>query len=338
MFDSQTVTIAVGILAALSISGLAYALLSPLMDRQDKKERISKVAVVDRRAAHARQINAQDAASRRKNIASKLKQQQQVISEKTKKTGSGSGRVPLDVRIRRAGLNWNRRAFLMVSATCGLTLIAAISSVGAPLYAALAGGIAGAFGLPTWYVNFKAKRRMKKFLEEFPNALDVIVRGMKAGLPLNDCMAIISREAAEPVRSEFKQVVEHQQMGVQLTDAIARLYNRVPLPEVNFLAIMMAIQGQSGGNLSEPLGNLSKVVRDRKRMKAKIDAMSMEAKSSAAIIGCMPVGVTLLIYMSTPDYIMLLFTERLGNVLLGGCALLMLTGVLVMRKMINFDF
>lgn len=336
MFDQQTVTIAVGVLAALSISGLAYALLSPLMEREDKKERIKKIAVVDRRAAHARQVSAEDAASRRKNIASKLKQQQAVIDEKTKKTGSS--KASLDVRIKRAGLTWTTRAFWMVSGICGLGLCASLLALGAPIFAAVAGGISGAFGLPSWYVNFKGKRRMKAFLLEYPNAIDVIVRGMKAGLPLNDCMLIISREAAEPVRSEFKQIVEQQQLGMQLSEAVTKMYGRVPLPEVNFLAIMMAIQGQSGGNLSEPLGNLSKVVRDRRRMKAKIDAMSMEAKSSAAIIGCLPVIVTILIYLSTPEYITLLFTERMGNLLLGGCGLLMLTGVLVMRKMINFDF
>ncbi|MBO6675453.1 MAG: type II secretion system F family protein [Rhizobiales bacterium] len=335
MFDPQTVTMAVGILAALSISGLAYALLSPLMDRQDKKDRINKVAVVDRRAVHARQASAEDAANRRKNIASKLKQQQQLIDEKTK--NAGSSKATLEMRLKRAGLTWNKRSFLMISATCGLVIVGALMSVGAPLYASIAGGIAGAFGLPNWYVNFKGKSRMKKFLLEFPNAIDVIVRGMKAGLPLNDCMLIISREAAEPVRGEFKQLVEQQQMGVQLNDAVAKMYERVPLPEVNFLSIMMAIQGQSGGNLSEPLGNLSRVVRDRKKMKAKIDAMSMEAKSSAAIIACLPVAVITLIYLSTPDYITLLFTERLGNLLLGACGILMLTGVLVMRKMINFD-
>jgi tight adherence protein B len=335
MFDPQTVTMAVGILAALSISGLAYALLSPLIDRQDKKDRINKVALVDRRAVHARQASVEDAANRRKNIASKLKQQQQLIDEKTKK--NGSSKATLEMRLKRAGLTWNKRSFVMISAICGLVIVGTLMSVGAPLYASIAGGVAGAFGLPNWYVNFKGKSRMKKFLLEFPNAIDVIVRGMKAGLPLNDCMLIISREAAEPVRGEFKQLVEQQQMGVQLNEAVAKMYERVPLPEVNFLSIMMAIQGQSGGNLSEPLGNLSRVVRDRKKMKAKIDAMSMEAKSSAAIIACLPLAVITLIYMSTPDYITLLFTERLGNLLLGACGILMLTGVLVMRKMINFD-
>ncbi|MGD1888552.1 MAG: type II secretion system F family protein [Cohaesibacteraceae bacterium] len=336
MFDPQTVTLAVGILAALSISGLAYALLSPLMDRQDKKDRISKVSVTDRRAAHARQARQEDAASRRKNIASKLKQQQDVIDEKQKV--AASAKAPLTVRLVRAGLGWSMRTYWMFSAMVGLFTVAAMMAVGAPIYAAIAGGAAGAFGLPNWYVNMRGARRQKKFLEEFPNALDVIVRGMKAGLPLNDCMGIISREAAEPVCSEFKTVVEQQQLGMQLAQAITKMYERVPLPEVNFLAIMLSIQGQSGGNLSEPLHNLSKVVRDRKRMKAKIQAMSMEAKSSAAIIASLPVVVVGMIYMSTPHYVMLLFTERLGNLLLAACAVLMLTGVLVMRKMINFNF
>ncbi|MFK7793367.1 MAG: type II secretion system F family protein [Devosiaceae bacterium] len=335
MFDPQTVTIAVSILAALSISGLAYALLAPLIDREDKKERINKVAVVDRRAAHANQLSAVDAASRRKSIADKLKVQQQVIDEKAK--NAGSSKAPLNVRLKRAGLTWTKRTFVIISIICGIGLYAALFASGAPMFACLAAGVAGALGLPQWYVNFKAKGRMKKFLEEYPNAIDVIVRGMKAGLPLNDCMMIISREAAEPVRSEFKQIVEQQQLGMQLHEAVAKMYTRVPLPEVNFLSIMMAIQGQSGGNLSEPLGNLSKVVRDRKKMKAKIDAMSMEAKSSAAIIACLPVAVIVMIYLSNPDYITLLFTQQVGNLMLGACAILMLTGVLVMRKMINFD-
>ena len=335
MFEPQTVTLAVGILAALSISGLAYALLAPLMDREDRKERLSKVALDDRRAAHARAATAAEAQERRKSIASKVKQQQQLIDEKTKK--GKSSKAPLEVRLTRAGLGWSKRTFWIVSATMGLVVCALLMSFNAPMFAAAAGGLAGVFGLPNWYIGMKTKSRQKKFLEEYPNALDVIVRGMKAGLPLNDCMMIISREAAEPVRSEFKSLVEQQQLGMQLHEAVTKMHERMPLPEVNFLAIMMAIQGQSGGNLSEPLSNLSKVVRDRKRMKAKIDAMSMEAKSSAAIIACLPLVVIILIYFSNPDYIMLMFTERLGNILLGACVALMLTGVLVMRKMINFD-
>ena len=336
MFESGTVTLAVSVLAALSLAGLAYALLAPLIEREDKKERISKVAVVDRRAAHATRLAAEDAATRRRSIADKLKQQQALIEQKTK--GANSSKAPLDVRLTRAGLPWTRKTFLMVSAMCGLGMLAFLMAVGAPTFAALAAGVVGALGMPNWYIGLKANKRMKRFLLEYPNALDVIVRGMKAGLPLNDCMGIISREAAEPVRSEFRKIIEATQLGMPLPEAVGKMYNRVPLPEVNFLSIMLTIQGQSGGNLSEPLSNLSKVVRDRKRMKAKIDAMSMEAKASAAIIACLPVAVIILIYLTTPDYITLLFTERLGNLMLGACGVLMLTGVLVMRKMINFDF
>lgn len=336
MFDPAVTASAIAILAALSIGGLAYALLSPMFEKQERKERINTLAVGDRRAIHAGKAAAEDAATRRKSIASKLKQQQALIDEKSKK--NASSKAPLNIRILRAGLTWTKRTYWMVAAMCALFMFAGLTVAGAPVFAGIAGAVIGFFGMPNWYISLKTKKRLKKFLEEYPNAIDVIVRGMKAGLPLNDCMLIISREAAEPVRSEFKRIVEEQQMGMQLNQAVVKMYERVPLSEVNFLAIMMTIQGQSGGNLSEPLGNLSTVVRDRKKMKAKIDAMSMEAKSSAGIIACLPVMVVMLIYLSTPDYITLLFTERLGNIMLGGCALLMLTGVLVMRKMINFDF
>ncbi|MEM6381514.1 MAG: type II secretion system F family protein [Pseudomonadota bacterium] len=336
MFDPQTVSIAIGILSALSIAGIVYVVLAPLMDREEKKDRINKVAVLDRRALQAQKLAKEDAETRRKSIATKVKQQQDNIEERTK--GANTSKAPLNVRLERAGLNWNVRQFWIFSAFSGLMFTLVVLMAGAPLFASFAAGVVGFLGFPQWYVAFKTKSRLKKFLLEYPNALDVVVRGMKAGLPLNDCMMIISREASYPVKDEFKKVVEHQQLGMQIHEAVGKMYERVPLPEVNFLAIMLTIQGQSGGNLSEPLANLSKVVRDRKKMKAKIDAMSMEAKSSAAIIACLPLAVIILVYLSTPDYIALLFTEQLGNVLLGACAILMLTGVMVMRKMINFDF
>ena len=209
---------------------------------------------------------------------------------------------------------------------------------GAPVYAAAAFGVAGLLGVPRWIVNFLRKRRMNVFLEEFANAADVIVRGVKAGLPLNDCIKIIANEAAEPVRSEFRHIVETQAMGVPMADAVAKLPERVPVPEANFFAIVVAIQQRAGGNLSEALGNLSRVLRERRKMKGKISAMSMEAKASAAIIGSLPPVVMILVWITSPAYISLLFTEQLGNVILGASAVWMTIGILVMRKMINFDF
>jgi tight adherence protein B len=164
------------------------------------------------------------------------------------------------------------------------------------------------------------------------------VRGVKAGLPLGDCLKIISNDASEPVKSEFRAIVETQTIGMPLGDACQRLYDSIPLAEANFFGIVISIQQKAGGNLAEALGNLSRVLRDRKRMQAKIRAMSMEAKASATIIGALPLAVMLLVYITSPNYIELLWTTPLGRVMLACCAVWMSIGVMVMKKMINFDF
>jgi tight adherence protein B len=168
--------------------------------------------------------------------------------------------------------------------------------------------------------------------------VDVIVRGIKAGLPLLDCLKMIAGEAPEPVRTEFKAIVETQTIGLPLGEACEKLYERVPLPEANFFGIVISIQQKAGGNLSEALGNLSRVLRERKKMKAKIKAMSMEAKASAMIIAALPVAVMILVYLTSPKYIELLWTEPLGRLMLACCVVWMSMGVMVMKKMINFDF
>jgi tight adherence protein B len=149
---------------------------------------------------------------------------------------------------------------------------------------------------------------------------------------------VVAADAPEPLKSEFLAIIETQTIGMSLGDACARLYERMPVPEANFFGIVIAIQQKSGGNLSEALGNLSRVLRDRKKMAEKIQAMSMEAKASAAIIGSLPPVVMALVWITTPDYISLLWTTPLGQFMLVGCALWMTCGVLVMKKMINFDF
>jgi tight adherence protein B len=182
------------------------------------------------------------------------------------------------------------------------------------------------------------KRREARFLNVFPEAVDVIVRGIKAGLPLLECLKMIANEAPEPVRSEFRAIIETQTIGLPIGEACTKLYERVPLPEANFFGIVISIQQKAGGNLSEALGNLSRVLRDRKKMKAKIKAMSMEAKASAMIIAALPVTVMLLVYLTSPTYIELLWTEPMGRMMLASCVVWMSMGVFVMKKMINFDF
>ena len=199
-------------------------------------------------------------------------------------------------------------------------------------------GFVGAFGIPRWLLSFLRKRRETRFVAGLPDAVDIIVRGIKAGLPLLDCIKMITVELAEPLKTEFRLILETQAIGMPLGEACGKLYERTPLPEANFFGIVVAIQQKSGGNLSEALGNLSKVLRDRKKMRAKIQAMSQEAKASAAIIGALPIAVMILVYITSPQYITLLFTNSMGHIMLAGSAVWMATGVLVMKKMINFDF
>jgi tight adherence protein B len=187
-------------------------------------------------------------------------------------------------------------------------------------------------------LSYLKKRREQNFLKSLPDAVDVIVRGIKAGLPLFESIKVVATDAPEPLRGEFLAIIETQAIGMPLGEACARLYDRMPVPEANFFGIVIAIQQKSGGNLSEALGNLSKVLRDRKKMAEKIQAMSMEAKASAGIIGSLPPIVMLLVYLSTPQYISLLWTHPTGQLMLVGCAIWMTIGILVMKKMINFDF
>jgi len=193
-----------------------------------------------------------------------------------------------------------------------------------------------ALGLPRWVLSFLRNRREKAFTQEFANAIDVIVRSVRSGLPTNEALKICAKEIPDPVGSEFARLCEGLRVGVTLEQGLKKMYDTMPTAEVSFFAIVMSIQQKSGGNLSEALNNLSGVLRDRKRLAGKIKAMSSEAKASAMIIGSLPPGVMGIVYATTPAYIMLLFTERLGNLMLAGCAIWMSIGIFVMRQMINF--
>ena len=207
----------------------------------------------------------------------------------------------------------------------------------APIAAPIAGFV-GALGLPRWYLSHSTKRRQTKFLKEFANAIDVIVRGVKSGLPLNECLGIIARESPEPIGSEMQQVVEQQRVGIPLGECLDRLMDRVPLPEVKFFAVVIAIQAQAGGNLSEALGNLSGVLRDRVRLQMKVKALSAEAKASAGVLAALPPVVGTLVYLTSPTYVAMLWTTKTGQFLLLLSAFWMFCGIMVMRKMINFKF
>ncbi len=216
-----------------------------------------------------------------------------------------------------------------------MTVVAFI--LGAPWFVACGLTFVCTLGLPRWFLGFLRRRRQNKFLHDFADAIDVMVRGLKAGLPVSEAMKIIASESGPPVGPEFMEVVEGQRVGITIDQGIERMVDRMPLSEVNFLAIVMTIQSKTGGNLSEALSNLSRVLRDRKKMKQKIRSVSQEAKSSAAIIGSLPFLIMGALMILNPSYLDPLFDTVMGNILVVGSATWMTIGVLVMRKMINFD-
>src|ERR1700716_844098 len=314
-------------LAATAIGGLAWVFVYPLLSGERKAEH--RRASIARPEPAVRQAD-KNQRSRREQVEGSLKDLE-ARRRKEKK-------IPLSSRLTQAGLDWSSQKFMIVSGILAAACFAMAFVMGGGLIGAVGLSFAAGFGLPRWALSYLKKRREKNFLKALPDAVDVIVRGIKAGLPLFESIKVVASDAPEPLRSEFLAIIETQAIGMPLGDACARLFERMPVPEANFFGIVISIQQKSGGNLSEALGNLSKVLRNRKKMAEKIQAMSMEAKASAAIIGSLPPIVMLLVYLSTPDYISLLWTHPTGQLMLVGCVIWMSIGIFVMKRMINFDF
>ena len=334
MFSPFVVQIAVALLAVFSVGGVLAAAFYPRLAGGTKSEkRLEAIAATKRKVAADRL--ATEEGRRRRSVEDTLKELEETQKAKARK----SQKPTLTNRMRQAGLGWTKNTYYLVCVGAAFgTFAVALIAMGFGLIPSAGFAMSGGVLLPHFFVNFKRKRRLKNFTMEFPNAVDVIVRGVKAGLPLVDCLKIIAAEAQEPVASEFREIVEDQTLGLPMAEAVNRLPERIPLAEANFFAIVIAIQSRTGGSLAEALSNLSKVLRDRKKMSGKIRAMSAEAKSSAGIIGSLPIVVAVLVYITSPDYILLLFQTTVGNIVLTICGLWMLMGILVMRKMINFDY
>lgn len=336
MFGMETSLLAFIALAGCSAGALAYTFLFSRIESERKVgKRLDTVkrADTDRGAVKASRDRLAEAAKRRKSVQDSLKD----LDEKQKARDKNVKKPPLKVQIRQAGMRVTIQRFYIYSVLCGVVLTIAAFFAGAPMLVLPGAFLAGTFGLPRWYVAFVRARRVKKFLNEFPNALDIIVRAVKSGLPLNDGIRLIATESQEPVRTEFRRIVEAQQVGLSVPEAAVRMSETMPCAEAGFFGIVIQIQQQAGGNLSEALGNLSRVLRDRKKMKAKVQALSMEAKASAVIIGALPFVVAFLVYLSSPTYIMPLFTTSTGHLILGVSLVWMSLGIFVMRKMMNFD-
>ena len=330
MLDGSMGPILFAGLVAIAIAGVVFAFMLPYASGDRAKDKRVQ-GVTENRTRKLGTAAADQQSSRKKSVADTLKE----IDTRAK----AKEKVTLRLQLQRAGLQITPRDFHIASAIAG---VVSFGVVYGGLHAPFMGGVVAAFlgcmGLPRWYLGKMVKRRQAKFLAELANAIDVVVRGVKSGLPLNECLQVIARESPEPLAGEFREVVEQQRLGVTLGEALDRMCDRLPLAEVRFLAIVIGIQQQAGGNLSEALGNLSGVLRDRFRMQLKIKALSAEAKASAMVLASLPPGVMFMVYLTSPDYIMTLFTTMMGRFMIAVGACWMLTGILVMRKMINFKF
>ncbi|HEX4294855.1 MAG TPA: type II secretion system F family protein [Rhizomicrobium sp.] len=315
----------VAVLMILALGGAGYVYAGAGRERQQKR-----LAAVSRPSAQLRAGAGDTNALKRKNV-------QQLLQQIESKSAAQKQRVTMRRRLDMAGMpDVSVNVFWMVSGGLGLGVAAVCFVLHQSLLVDALAAFGAGLGLPRWVVGFMKNRREKKFTGEFANAIDVIVRSVRSGLPTNEALRIVARESPDPVGSEFSKLVEGMKVGVTLEQGCKRMYESMPTPEVSFFGIVMTIQQKSGGNLSEALSNLAGVLRDRKRLAGKIKAMSSEAKASAGIIGSLPPAVMGIVWVTTPAYISLLFTEKTGNLMLAGCAIWMATGIFVMRKMINF--
>jgi tight adherence protein B len=320
------------VLIALAVGGIALAILFPLLSGNKMESRVSQLSSnkKDNRIGSLKSRLADDSKDARR---SKIQESLQQIGDEQKK----KKKLTLRNMITQAGLEMSLNVFWLMSLGLGIALGAATWVFGAPWFMAIAAIFVGFFGLPRWILGFLRRRRQNAFLHNFADAIDVMVRGLKAGLPVSEAMKIIAVEQAPPIGPEFAEVVEGQRLGIPIDQGIERMAERMPLSEVSFLAIVMAIQSKTGGNLSEALSNLSRVLRDRKKMKQKIKSVSQEAKASAGIIGSLPFIIVLLLSLFSPYYLVPLLETSMGNMLIVGSLIWMSIGVVIMRQMINFE-
>jgi tight adherence protein B len=312
---------------AIGGAGLVFTARNQPATASKRVKAVAGARVVDRR----KQAVEIAALKRRQTTQEALKE----LSNSEKQ--SRKRRLSVKGMIAQAGLSLSPIMFWVMSAITGAVLALAGLLIQGPIGAAM-GFFVGLLGLPRWFLGVLVAGRQKKFASQLADAIDIIVRGVKSGLPLNQCLRIIASESPEPLRAEFQSLCDSQALGVPLDQSMQRMYDRMPLAEVNFFSIVLIIQQKTGGNLSESLGNLSSVLRARKLMKEKVKALSAEAKASAMIIGALPIVVMAMVYFTRPAYIATLFTDPVGHLILLCCAVMMSLGIFIMHKMVNFKF
>jgi len=314
----------------ISMVAVTFSLILPqIKARANLRQRISVASGNVSAAEVTRGIGGDS--SRRRDIQSRLRQ---LEDAKTKKSFA----VKLRETLRQAGLRLTLRNYFLLCTAFSVVAAILYKMTGYHLVGIVPVSITVGFGLPRYVLFYLTKRRVNKFTKEFANAVDIIVRGIKSGLPVSECLKIIATESPEPVAGLFLEIVESQNLGLTLEVSLERAQEQIKTPELQFFTIVLIIQGQTGGNLADTLANLSGILRDRKKMADKVKSLSSEAKSSAGIIGSLPFLMTGLLYLVNPEYLTPLFTADLGKIMIAGGLLWMSAGIFIMKQMINFEF
>jgi len=322
----------------LTLSLLVYLVLAPEMAKRARMKR--RVNLVTRRAEGGRRASGGEkrggrGKSRQRDIQARLRQAEDARSK--------SETIAQRYRkmMRMAGLRISPQQFLLMCSGLGVVTAVIYTGIayvaGFPVVASVPVGITLGFGLPWFIVRWLGKRRVNRFTLLFADAVDVIVRGVRSGLPVGECLNIIAAESPQPVAGVFQEIVDAMRLGMNIEQALTRAQEAMPTPEIRFFSIVLSIQSQTGGNLAETLSNLSSVLRARKKMRDKVDALSSEARTSAMIIGSLPFLITLVLTFVNFKYISLLFTDDLGHILIAGSLIWMSMGIFIMKQMINFE-
>lgn len=316
------------LLTSLALTGVVALLAVALVGPSSAKQATRRLQAL--RLRHSDSALDRVEAQMRKAVAARRPKMYAVA-------GSPSRRAALHLRLHRTGKSWTMRQYVYGSIGLGAIVMVLLMLKTGSLLLAFGVGLTVGMGLPHMVVNSLIKRRLNAFTNKFPDAIELLVRGLRSGLPVSETLGIVSSEVPGPVGQEFKLVTERIKIGRTMEDALQDTADRLSMAEFNFFCITLAIQRETGGNLAETLANLAEVLRKRAQMKLKIRAMSSESKASAYIIGSLPFIVFALVYWSSPTYLGGFFTdERLIIAAFGGM-IWMSIGVFIMAKMINFE-
>jgi len=251
--------------------------------------------------------------------------------------GAGSRAEALEMRLKRTGKKWTLSQYLYASLGLALTVAVLIYLRSGALLLSLGIGMVVGAGVPHMVVNWTINKRTNNFVAKFPDAIELLVRGLRSGLPVTETLVVVAQEVPGPVGEEFKAIVERIKIGRTMEESLQETGDRLGIPEFNFFCITLAIQRETGGNLAETLSNLSDVLRKRSQMKLKIRAMSSESKASAYIVGALPFVVFGMIWWINPAYLSGFFSDdRLIVTGLGGMVWMSIGGF-IMAKMVSFE-